>query len=342
MTPPCLSIAYADRREPRASRVVEALRSLGHEIVQHDEAKSCLATPEADLYLLGRTLADGSSGLDLLDALRRTGRSAPILLLLETPDFAELRRAVELGASDVLFGAPEAEALARAIQRTDAQASPAPRLEAQERAHALERRYAAEPATVGRAAREISAFLVNEGVAGAHRVRIASALAELVDNACRHAYGRSGGEVAVQVALRGARVHLTVEDSGRGFDLMRHKLERVPPALPSRRGLRALPTTRSDSHSGLGRIERLCEESSIQSDAGGTRAELTFELTPVRFEEEVEHLSQTDFLDPERARSLIARLRKGSDLSGIAPDMALTVGRILGGLDAEVRPRTGA
>jgi anti-sigma regulatory factor (Ser/Thr protein kinase) len=173
-------------------------------------------------------------------------------------------------------------------------------------------------------------------------VRIASALAELVDNACRHAYGPGGGEVVVEVSIRGVRVLLSVEDVGCGFDAAQHRLERVPPALPSRRGLRAVPAPRANSQTGLGRIERLCEACEIHSSTSGTRIELTFELTPVRFEEEPEHLSQTDFLDPERARSLIASLRKGSDLSGIAPDMALTVGRILGGLDAEVRPRTGA
>ena len=52
-----------------------------------------------------------------------------------------------------------------------------------------------------------------------------------------------------------------------------------------------------------------------------------------------EHLAETDFLDPSRARSLVASVRKGeTDLSGIAPAMALTIGRILGGIDAEVRP----
>ena len=97
----------------------------------------------------------------------------------------------------------------------------------------------------------------------------------------------------------------------------------------------------SDSATGLGRIERLCEEHTLTSGPSGTRVELTFELTPVRFDEESEHLSETDFLDPERARRLIAALRKGhNDLSGVAPSMALTIGRILGGIDADHRPRS--
>ena len=58
----------------------------------------------------------------------------------------------------------------------------------------------------------------------------------------------------------------------------------------------------------------------------------------MRFDEESEHLTETDFLDPARARSLVAALRKGRpDLSGVPPALALTIGRIIGGLDAEVR-----
>jgi hypothetical protein len=132
-------------------------------------------------------------------------------------------------------------------------------------------------------------------------------------------------------------VQVSVTDQGRGFDTARVKLERVPAALPGGRGPRRASSTSSDT--GLGRVERLCEHHELFSGPQGTRIELTFELTPVRFDEEAEHLAETDFLDPERARSLIQALRKGrTDLSGVAPGMALTIGRILGGLDPGARP----
>ncbi|HEX6883690.1 MAG TPA: ATP-binding protein [Planctomycetota bacterium] len=340
MTSSTLSVLYADSSAARAARVAAALRSLGHEVVLQDDAQGCLAAPEAGLYLLGATLPDRSSGLDLLEALRRTGRNAPCVLLHDAPDFEAMRRAVELDASDVLFEPLTPEALVRALAKAGGKRAPAESLVEEEQAHALERRYPAEPDSVGRAAREVSAFLVNEGVASAHRVRIASALAELTDNACRHAYGKKSGEVRVEVALQGARVQLVVEDSGPGFDVAAQRLERVPPALPGRR-LRAVASSgaHASSHHGLGRVERLCESHTITSGPKGTRAELTFELTPVRFEEEAEHLGETDFLDPERARGLIESLRQGSSLEGLAPSMALTVGRILGGLQAESRPK---
>jgi anti-sigma regulatory factor (Ser/Thr protein kinase)/CheY-like chemotaxis protein len=357
MTLPRLSIAYGDEVSQRSQLLTEILSGQGHEILTHEDARGFLAAPEPDLYLLGRTLADGSSGLDLLESLRGAGRSAPVVLLDERPDFASLRRAVELGASDFLLRPLEAGELARALENAMAERAPRPRIDAAPRSHACERSYAVQvgkgdTSAVGRAAREISAFLVNEGVASAHRVRIASALAELVDNACRHAYGKKGGEIVVRAEVQRTRVQLSVQDEGRGFDVSRARLERVPAALPSARPARGakgprlsvVPTAASfgsGSSTGLGRIERLCEEHTITSGPSGTRAELSFELTPVRFDEESEHLSETDFLDPERARSLIAELRKGqNDLSGVAPSMALTIGRILGGLDAETRPRS--
>jgi anti-sigma regulatory factor (Ser/Thr protein kinase)/CheY-like chemotaxis protein len=337
MTPHPLRIAYGDEPSPRADVVAESLRSQGHEVARFDGASGCLSEPEPDLYLLGRTLAGGASGLDCLADLRRAGRTAPVLLLDERPVFDELRRAIELGATDLLLHPLEGGELAAAIERAVAGRAPRARIEGEPRAHACERRYACDEDTVGRAAREVAAFLVNEGVASAHRVRIASAVAEVVDNACRHAYPQRKGEITVRVEVQRTRVQLSVEDTGHGFDVVRARLERIPAALPGARS----PGRIASSSTGLGRVERLCEAHAVSSGRDGTRVELTFELTPVRFDEESEHLAETDFLDPARARSLVASLRKGrADLSGVPPAMALTIGRILGGLDVEIRPPT--
>ena len=330
-----LRIVYGDEPAQRARAVAEILRGLGHEVGACDDAHALLSAPEPDLYVLGRRLADGTIGLDLLQSLRSTGRTAPVVILDEKPDIDDMRRAVELDAADIVLRPLEEGELARAIERASAERAPKPRIDAQPGAHACELRFAIDESTVGRAAREVSAFLVNEGVANAHRVRIASAVAEAVDNACRHAYQSGRGEITLSAEVQRSRVQVRIDDRGRGFDVARAKLERVPPALP---GARSAAKSTSSS-TGLGRIERLSEGHEIVSGPSGTSVALTFELTPVRFDEESEHLSETDFLDPSRARSLIASLRKGrADLSGMAPGMALTIGRILGGIDAEVRP----
>jgi len=337
MTPSRLSIVYGDEPSRRASVVSEILRNQGHEVVCHEDQKEFLSAPEPDVYLLGPALADGTRGLDLLESMRRAGRSAPVVMLDERPSFAEMRRAVELGATDLLLRPQDASELIRALERAHAARAPRPRLEVTPGAHTCVRSYSSEESSVGRAAREISAFLVNEGVVNAHRVRIASALAEVVDNACRHAYPRGTGEIVVRAEVQRSRVQVSVTDQGSGFDTARVRLDRVPAPLPGARGAR--PSSVSSSDKGLGRVERLCEHHELFSGPQGTRIELTFELTPVRFDEEAEHLAETDFLDPERARSLIKALRKGrTDLSGVAPGMALTIGRILGGLDDGVRP----
>jgi anti-sigma regulatory factor (Ser/Thr protein kinase) len=327
-----LRIVYGDEPSRRASVVAETLRSQGHDVATPGSERELLSLPEPDLYLLGRELADGKRGLALLEALRSTGRTAPIVMVDERPGFDDMREAVELGADDFVLRPLEEGELASAIERACASRAPRPRLDAEPRAHSCERRYTIDETTVGRAAREVSAFLVNEGVANAHRVRIATALAEVVDNSCRHAYPRGGGEILLRVEVQGSRVQLVVEDRGSGFDIARAKLERVPAPLPGAGG------KRTSSSTGLGRVERLCEGHDIASGPEGTIVSLTFELSPVRFEEEPGHLAETDFLDPTRTRTLLASLRKGrADLSAVAPGMALTIGRILGGLDAEIR-----
>jgi anti-sigma regulatory factor (Ser/Thr protein kinase)/CheY-like chemotaxis protein len=333
-----LSIAYGDEPSRRSSVLAETLRSQGHAVTAHDEARALLSAPEPDVYVLGG-FAGGMRGLELLSALRRAGRSAPVVLIDEKPAFEDMRRAIELGAADIVLRPLEEGELARALERATTARPRKPRIDAEPRAHTSERSYTIDAHTVGRAARELSGFLVNEGVANAHRVRIASALAELVDNACRHAYPGSRGEVVVRAEVQRTRVQLVVEDNGSGFDVARARLERVPAALPgARRSNSSSANGGSSSNTGLGRVERLCEAHAISSSPSGTRVELTFELTPVRFDEEGEHLAETDFLDPSRARSLIASLRQGrADLSSVAPGMALTIGRILGGLDANVR-----
>jgi anti-sigma regulatory factor (Ser/Thr protein kinase)/CheY-like chemotaxis protein len=334
---PSLRIAYGDGTAERQEPLSATLRELGHAVSPCASVRECLASPEPDVYLIGRTLPDGTPGLELLDALRRFGRTAPVILVDERPDFADMRRAVELGASDWLLRPGERAEIVAALEKVARERVPGPQPDATAPAHVCERIYPCDIGTVGRAAREISAFLVNEGVVSAHRVRIASALAELVDNVCNYAYTQgSSGSVAVRAELDGARVRLSVRDRGRGFDSQRERLERIPAALP---GL-ANPSRSAPASSGLGRVERLCEECRITSAADGTCIDLVFELTPVRFDEESEHLTDTEFLDPDRARALIAALRRGSpDLSGISPSLAVTIGRLIGGLSDDRRPR---
>lgn len=322
---PSLRITVGDTAQ-RAAVVAEALRGQGHDVVVQSEGPALVAGPDPDAYVIGGTLQDGTSGLEIVEELRRAGKTAPVALIDAAPSFEVMQRAVRLGLADLVVDPLVPGALRDAIQRCLGQRRPGPR-PITSQPHAIARSYAFEEGVSGRAAREVSAFLVNEGVVAAHRVRIASAVAELVDNAQRHSRSRDG-RVTVACELNGNRVRLEVQDRGHGFDVENVKLDRVPAALPAARKARV-----PQAGGGLGRVELLAETFQADSSASGSRIQAEFQLTPVRFDEEAEALADTEFLDPSSARKLIAALRGGTaDLSGVSAPLAVTIGRIIGGV----------
>jgi anti-sigma regulatory factor (Ser/Thr protein kinase)/CheY-like chemotaxis protein len=323
-----LRITVADATR-KAGVVAEALRAQGHEVVVCDDGATLLAAAaEPDAYVLGPSLTDGSTGLELGEQLRRAGKAAPLVLIDPAPSFETMQRAVRLGVADFVLDPLAPTSLRDALRRCQAQGRPSRRPVAVQ-PHAIARSYPLEEGVSGRAAREVSAFLVNEGVVAAHRVRIASAVAELVDNAHRHSDSRDG-RVTVACELNGSLVRIEVQDRGHGFDVDGVMLDRVPAALPSTRKER---TPRPGG--GLGRVELLAEDLRAHSTESGARIEAEFQLTPVRFDEEAESLSDTEFLDPTSARRLIAALRGGTaDLSGVSAPLAVTIGRIIGGVSS--------
>lgn len=323
--PPSLRITVADD-DRRATALAEILRGQGHDVVVHSTKPTLLAAQEPDAYLIGSALQDGTGGLALAEDLRQAGRAAPLVLIDPAPSYESMKRAVDMGVADLVLDPLAPGRLRSALERCVAQRRPGLRA-VPPQPHAIARSYALEEGVSGRAAREISAFLVNEGVVAAHRVRIASAVAELVDNAHRHSNSRDG-RVTVACELAGNRVKLEVQDRGQGFDVGAVRLDRVPAALPATRTARG-----PRAGGGLGRVELLGERLQADSNGSGSRIEVEFQLTPVRFDEEAEALTDTEFLDPRSARQLIAALKSGTaDLSGISSPLAVTIGRIIGGV----------
>jgi anti-sigma regulatory factor (Ser/Thr protein kinase) len=186
-----------------------------------------------------------------------------------------------------------------------------------------ERRYASRGESVRRAARDLCAFLLECDVAPSHRMRIASAAAELVENVCRHAYpaGDGKGPVLVRAAHDDRHVEVEIEDHGQGL-----AASRCTSGAPSwERG-------------GLARAEALCERLALESDQRGTRVTLDFDLIPTRFEEEHDDLSEADFLDPETTRRLVASLSRGSGPT-LPSALIPTVGRLIAGAKPRSEPR---
>jgi anti-sigma regulatory factor (Ser/Thr protein kinase) len=309
-----LHLVYAAALSPRSTVLADVLRGHGHEVRLALSLEDALGGPEPDVWVLESVLADGCSALNLLEELRCRGRSTPVVLIDERPDFDELRRALELEIADLVLRPFDPGSLARSIARAH---DSRPRFPGEER-NSYRRRYPARSESVARAARELSAFLTKHQVALAHRVRIASALAEIVDNACRHAYPAGGGAVTVEVGVDRVRVSIRVEDQGKGFDARSALIDRVPGPLPAAKGA----PRRQPASSGLARVVTLCEAHDVRSGSKGTLVELLFELTPARFAEEPEETLETDFLDPARARALLAALREGAaSIANVAPSL---------------------
>lgn len=191
----------------------------------------------------------------------------------------------------------------------------------------LEHTYEANETGTYTCACDLAAFLMEIGVAHAHRIRIVSAVYEATDNVRRHAYPDRAGTFAVEVELERTQVHICVVDQGCGFDAARMQLDSVVAALPTRGHVRLAHPAPSG---GLLRLAALSEKHEVQSDRNGTRVEMTFELTPVRFDEEFGDSTDVDFLDPPRSREIMQSLEAGEEIGAIAPAMALTVGRLLG------------
>ena len=329
-TNPSLRLVYAALPTQRSYVMVDILRGHGHEVRCIHRKEEALEAAAPDVWVIEDALED-CSGLYLLEELRGRGHTTPVVMVDERPNFDELRRALELEVSDFVLRPFEPGALVRSIARAH---DSRPRFPGEEHT-SYRRRYPVGADTVGHAARELSAFLTKHGVSMAQRVRIASALAELVDNACRHAYPAGNGDVMVEVHYDRTKVGIRVEDQGRGFDAHKGAVERVQGVLPAGKKAAQRPAPPSK---GLARVATLCERHEIRSSPRGTEIELCCELTHTRFADEPEDFSETDFLDPARARALLAALRDGaSSLANVAPSLALTIGRLLGG-NSDGRP----
>lgn len=191
----------------------------------------------------------------------------------------------------------------------------------------FERAYEASETGTYAGACDLASFLLETGVAHAHRIRIVSAVYEATDNVRRHAYPDRVGTFAIEVALERTQVDICVVDQGCGFDAVRVQLDSVVAALPTRGNERPSRTAPSG---GLLRLAALSEKHEVLSDLNGSRVEMSFELTPVRFDEELEDSTDVSFLDPPHSRDIVRSLEEGEEIGAFTPAMGLTIGRLRG------------
>ena len=301
-----------------AAALAAALEARGHRVTVAASAEEALELPDPDV-LVADLLLGGMDGLELFGELRARGGSPRGVIMPGLPTIDDCRRALRLGAAEFLTKPFAIEELVRVVEAEGDEAAPggiAP--------ESFSRTYEASSGAVDQAARDMAAWCLRSEVSPATRTRIASSIAELVDNAERHAYGwprESSAERPIEVNARMDARQLVVEvtDQGEGFDPTRIEFAGATPA-----------------NSGLARVAVLSEELKFRSEIGvGTQVRVRFTVSTADFDcEERIDLTELDHLTPDTCRELLRTLDEDPHAPlALSPALAVSVGRLLAGPD---------
>jgi CheY-like chemotaxis protein len=311
-----LDILVVDEEVPITGAIASVLARRGHDVTVARNAAEALAQPAPQVLVSDLALAD-ATGFELLEELHRRGARPHTIFVTGRPTVADCSRALLLGAAEVLTKPFRLDDLVRAVEGGSVPSPAAQR----DPAHAFERWYACRPESVEHAARDVAAFALSAGAGPAARARMATACAEIVDNACRHAYPRTRGDIGVTAHADKHGIAVEVRDRGAGFDTS---------IVDSR-------VSDSASSNGLRRALALCESMRIDSDFGrGTRVRMSFTVHPVEFDEGLAiDLCEHDYMTPALARRVLHALRRpaSAGLYRLSPALAVVVGRLLAGPD---------
>jgi len=310
-----LSILVVESEAAVAAPLVKALELNGHRVTCCGSARRALSGVDHDVAIIALDLADGC-GLATCEQLRLNGSALRILMTADQPTADDYRQAMQLGVAD-LFATPfELDELVRSVEVVSTRT-----VRSDVRRESYVREYRAISGTVEEAARDLASYLLRCGISPSTRTRVATACAEAVDNAVRHAYPGSFGTVSVELSANERELSLRIVDAGIGFDSVDICLAHL----------------NADSKSGLARASALAENIHVHSDIGhGSCIELRFSAFRVLFDED-DHvdLSELDFLTPRTARRVIDTLNDAdaADLFRLSPALAVSVGRLLAGPD---------
>lgn len=308
---------------PVGRAITAHLERAGHAVTHVASPEEALRATEpeiliADLELSGPGGEGPESGFELLAALRTLGASPKTILYSSGPTVDVFRRAAVMGDVQILLKPVHLDRLQSAVRDFAGTHDETFEEDAESEEPRLEAGYVSAPDCVELCARDIAAFCLRVGIGPSGRCRIATAVAEIVENARRHGYADRVGTIAMSAVVEDRDTRVVIHDLGRGFE----SSQVVADALMRREG-------------GFARAASLAEDLRVESRPGdGTRVELTFSAFPVKFDEEdYVDLSELDYFGPELAKKVLSFLEDedGESPFRLSPALAVTVGRLLAG-----------
>jgi len=321
---PALHVLVVENETPTALAIDAALQDRGHRVTHFTSAEEALALAARDVpdvVVCDLDLGPGMDGLALLGELRERGSAARAVLLSGLPTLEDCRRAMRLGAAELLALPLQPGELAEAVEAGD----PPPALPTAQAVWTFRRTMRADLEATECCVRGLAAFLLRSGLGPSTRARVATACAEVFENAVRHAYADEPGPVSLAAELGDGELVVSIRDEGAGF-------------VPS--GAFAGPQL-DPALSGLARAGALAEDLRVESAlGGGTHVELRFVASRATFDQDdVLDLSELDWFSPGLARRVLEALgsERADVLFNLSPALAVSIGRMLTAPTAEQR-----
>ncbi|HRV80203.1 MAG: ATP-binding protein [Planctomycetes bacterium] len=297
----------------RSSDWVEALAEQGFSAFACASAREALCAPRPEILVTELALPD-HDGLELCEALQAGSREIATILVCDQGSLELYRRAMNLGVHDLLPADAPASDLVPLVQ------SASESMNADSGCLEFAATIPSTATACEQVQRELAAWLLVRGIAPSTRCRIATALGESLENACRHAYPDDIGAIDIQAVLDGTQLNVHVFDRGEGLDEI---LVRRREAL--------------GEAGGLARMRSLSEELTVHSHPTlGTHLRLSFSVHRTQFSEEAcTDFEDFDFLVPDHVRALLTGIQRPgeTEVVHLSPAVAVTVGRLLAGPD---------
>ncbi len=268
-------------------------RANGFDVEQVANARGALLAAIAPLLVVHAALPDGD-GLELAAELLRRRPDAHLVVVASQADFATCRRALLLGALDVLPLPVQAPELLRMLQRACDSNS------ARRTTLGGAARIVLESGREEHSLRHLVAALVIEGFGPFIRARVASAVAQVLG-------APNIAADAMHIERVGERLEVTI--TGRGADLVAAQL---------RAALGHDPRT-----SALNRAVRLAENIQCGRSADGWNLVLTFHAPAAA---ETRGWDEREWIDTTGAQAVLSALDKGAPALALNPALGVVVG----------------